>query len=381
MQALFLNSGGSKNTATGAGALYENSTGINNTATGHSALSFNTTGNDNTANGYSALYNNSTGYENTALGEYSLYHNIDGYQNTAIGNQALFSNTSGIYNTATGWQSLLTNSTGGYNTADGYWALSFNTSGYRNTSTGFRSLTYNTIGAYNTADGVDALLWNSEGFQNTAVGAHSLYNNTVGAYNTAVGYNTGPGSAVLYNTTCIGIDASAPGSDMVRIGNTFVGSIGGFQNWTNISDSRFKENVKEDVPGLAFVNQLRPVTYQLNREKVNEFTGVTARQDELRKQDPSLKFLSGEKYSQVTTGFIAQEVEAAAKSIGFNFSGVDSPKNENDYYGLRYAEFVVPLVKAVQELSAINQSQKATNEELKLQVSQLMQRIEKLENK
>jgi len=28
---------------------------------------------------------------------------------------------------------------------------------------------------------------------------------------------------------------------------------------------------------------------------------------------------------------------------------VDAPKNENDYYGLRYAEFVVPLVKAVQE--------------------------------
>ena len=33
----------------------------------------------------------------------------------------------------------------------------------------------------------------------------------------------------------------------------------------------------------------------------------------------------------------------------FDFSGVDPPKNEKDLYGLRYAEFVVPLVKAVQE--------------------------------
>ena len=108
---------------------------------------------------------------------------------------------------------------------------------------------------------------------------------------------------------------------------------------------------------------------------------MTARQDEMRKQDPTVKCLTGEKYSQVTTGFIAQEVEAAAQSVGFNFSGVDGPKNEHDYYGLRYAEFVVPLVKAVQELSTINESQKATIDDLKLQVARLMQRMEKLENK
>ena len=54
------------------------------------------------------------------------------------------------------------------------------------------------------------------------------------------------------------------------------------------------------------------------------------------------------------SGFIAQDVEQAANAIGYDFSGVDAPKNENDFYGLRYAEFVVPLVKAVQELSAEN---------------------------
>jgi hypothetical protein len=49
-------------------------------------------------------------------------------------------------------------------------------------------------------------------------------------------------------------------------------------------------------------------------------------------------------------GFVAQEVEALIKKSGFVFSGVESPKNENDMYAIRYGEFVVPLVKAMQEL-------------------------------
>ena len=49
------------------------------------------------------------------------------------------------------------------------------------------------------------------------------------------------------------------------------------------------------------------------------------------------------------TGFIAQEVDNAAKTLGFDFIGVDTPKNSEDHYGLRYAMFVVPLVKSVQE--------------------------------
>jgi len=50
------------------------------------------------------------------------------------------------------------------------------------------------------------------------------------------------------------------------------------------------------------------------------------------------------------TGFIAQEVEAIVKKSGFVFSGVDAPENEKDHYSIRYSEFVVPLVQAVQEL-------------------------------
>ena len=52
----------------------------------------------------------------------------------------------------------------------------------------------------------------------------------------------------------------------------------------------------------------------------------------------------------IYTGFIAQEVAVAADEVGFDFSGVDYPKNEQDMYGLRYAEFVVPIVKSIQEM-------------------------------
>jgi hypothetical protein len=158
---------------------------------------------------------------------------------------------------------------------------------------------------------------------------------------------------------------------MVRIGNTFVTSIGGFQNWTNISDSRVKENVKEDVPGLNFINLLRPVTFQLDCEKINALNGVNDRRNKIKEQNPDTEFLEGEKYSQVTTGFLAQEVEAAAKSIGFEFSGVDAPKNDKDMYGLRYAEFVVPLVKAVQEQQKMIAEMQQKNEELQKQIDEL----------
>ncbi|MCX6277412.1 MAG: tail fiber domain-containing protein [Bacteroidetes bacterium] len=379
--ALANNTTGENNTASGSESLGLNTTGDNNTASGWQSLNLNTTGNSNTAVGGSSLHNNTTGYENTAVGGNAMFFNTTGYENTAVGMHALFSNTEGVLNTAVGWQSLYTNTSGGWNTATGYWALSFNTIGYRNTASGVRALTDNTTGNNNTAYGVDALSWNTEGFQNTSFGAHSLVSNITGSYNTAVGYNTGPVYGYNYNTTCIGIDAKALGDNMVRLGNIFVTSIGGYADWTNISDSRFKENVKEDVPGLSFITQLRPVTYQLNRDKINEYTGVTESQNKLREKDPNLKFHTGDKYSQVTTGFIAQEVETAARKIGFDFSGVDAPKNENDYYGLRYAEFVVPLVKGMQEQQQMIIQLKQVNEELKQTVAQLINRIEKIENR
>lgn len=297
---------------------------------------------------------------------------IKGTGNTFVGNNSGFSNTTGFGNTANGYRALYSNTTGYANTANGYQALYSNTTGYTNTANGSNALFANTTGNNNTANGFDALLNNTTGFQNTAFGSNSIIINQIGSYNTALGFNTGPNSNSYVNTTCIGIDATATGSNMVRIGNTFVLSIGGYKNWTNISDGRFKENVNENVPGLTFITQLHPVTYRLNREKINDFTGVNERRNKIRdKQQRGDDFLSGDKYSEVTTGFIAQEVEKVAKEIGYDFSGVDAPKNDKDLYGLRYAEFVVPLVKAVQEQQQIIENQQKQIDELKSMMQQL----------
>jgi len=65
----------------------------------------------------------------------------------------------------------------------------------------------------------------------------------------------------------------------------------------------------------------------------------------------------------VYSGFLAQDVENVVKETISNFSGVVVPQNENSLYSIRYAEFVVPLVKAVQELdSKIEKQQEIINE-------------------
>jgi hypothetical protein len=78
------------------------------------------------------------------------------------------------------------------------------------------------------------------------------------------------------------------------------------------------------------------------------------------------------------TGFSAQQVDKAAKQIGYDFSGVDAPKNDKDLYALRYSDFVVPLVKAVQELSGQNDSLKNNNKTLNSKVDVLEEEVKQL---
>src|SRR5260221_7419809 len=125
---------------------------------------------------------------------------------------------------------------------------------------------------------------------------------------------------------------------MFVVGNANVTVTGGYTTWSVVSDARFKKNVRENVPGLAFITKLRPVTYNWDLPKLIAFEGAKL---------PSSGYQK--KQSEQYTGFLAQEVERAAKDTGFDFSGVVKPANEHSKYMLSYSEFVVPLVKAVQE--------------------------------
>ena len=154
------------------------------------------------------------------------------------------------------------------------------------------------------------------------------------------------------NSLAIGFGATVSSDNQVFMGNASTTSIGGSVNWTATSDSRMKRDIQENIPGLDFINASRPVTYHYDAQLLRaQFGGPE----------------SSEKDNIRYSGFLAQEVEAAAKLIGYEFSGVDAPQNENGVYGIRYSEFVVPLVQAVKELHAKVKAQEAelaTNDEV-----------------
>jgi hypothetical protein len=54
---------------------------------------------------------------------------------------------------------------------------------------------------------------------------------------------------------------------------------------------------------------------------------------------------------------------------------VDKPKNENDMYGLRYSEFVVPLVKAMQEQQQMINDLRKQNADLQKRVLDLEKKV------
>ncbi len=105
---------------------------------------------------------------------------------------------------------------------------------------------------------------------------------------------------------------------------------------------------------MAAGENLRPFTHNKDLHAIDEFFV-----EHYNVRDSSDYEGKYDKENIRYTGFIAQEVEEAALSLGYEFSGVDKPKSEDDFYGLRYAEFVVPLVKGMQEQQALIKQQQA----------------------
>ena len=313
--------------------------------------------NGNTATGYYSMHFNTTGSGNTANGFYTLFANTSGDDNTATGSSALQKNTTGSYNTADGYNSLGKNTIGYNNTANGYSSLVSNTSGSHNTAVGYTSLASNITGNGNVAFGDRALALTSNAEGNTAIGYQAGGAFNFGWNNTFIGAGANASGNDLYNTIVIGKNAYSTASNQVTIGNVSNNSYHVYANWSNISDGRFKRNVQENVPGLSFITKLRPVTYNIAATSLDKF--IHRHGKDSTGSVSSRVYNAGltEKEKITYTGFVAQEVESTAKSLGFDFSGVDAPENENGTYGLRYADFVVPLVKAVQEQQQIIQKQ------------------------
>ncbi len=287
---------------------------------------------------------------NTSFGFESGLNNVatvNANNNTSFGHSALkFSNTGAVDNTAIGQGALQNNLIGDNNTAIGQGALNLYTAN-NNTAVGHAALRSNVSADFNTAIG-RAALENTTGAGNTAVGWEALKINTTGTNNTAIGSGATASVNGLNNATAIGANASVNANNKVRIGDGNVTVIEGNVAYTILSDARFKYNIEENIPGLEFITKLKPVSYLFDDQKLDYF---------VKTGDLNAPKFSNVNYSDKVqirkTGFLAQDVEYAAKSVNFDFDGIHKPQNARDHYSLAYSQFVVPLVKAVQEQQTI----------------------------
>ena len=392
---------GRDNTMIGEGAGSHVSTGDDNTFVG-------------SASGGDACCGNETsytGYKNTGIGNDALQDIQDGYRNTALGDSAGLDIGNGNFNTMLGQAAGWATEHADYNTMVGWSAGGDNNrtnntnDANRNTYLGARTGYSNREGQDNVGIGAfaDFSLNGSTGGsqhweQTTFVGADADVNHDYvsmlgfstradAQYATVVGWNgdargtrsTGLGASVVIgagsddavaigeaatigsnadqsiaigpdatiaenatNSIALGNGASVAASNEAYVGNAATTSIGGIVNWTATSDARLKTDVTGDVPGLDFVRQLRPVRYRF------DLAGLQAMAGERSELADALLAKS----QDWQTGFLAQDVAAAADALGFEFSGVVRPSEGRTHFGLRYAEFVAPLTRAVQELDA-----------------------------
>ena len=434
-------SSGHRNVYLGFRTGYSSTSGNDNVYIGTEAGYSTTTGYDNVYIGYHSGNSNVNSARNTYIGDRTgRYTTVS--DNTFIGYQTGHQNKTGRYNCFVGgYDGVGTtgfyNTTGSYNTAFGMGAMSDNSTGNNNTSiglgAGFNSLlaSDNTFVGYQTGYENNRFVVTNVGLRNTYLGKSAGYTNREGNDNVGIGANAdfveGAGdnsyislgvvfttihntvfvgesasvaadgvtivgdsvsasgnngiaigkesSVTASNAIAIGYQATATTTNEVVIGNAAHTSIGGSVNWTATSDGRLKTDVKENVVGIEFIRQLRPVTYHFDSKKIMEHHGQSIPTD----LDSALFLKNQIQY----TGFIAQEVEAVAENVGYDFSGVDKRTQVSDTlkisdtYGIRYAEFVVPLVKTTQELS---QKAQALVKENQQQQEQLIAYQTALEN-
>jgi hypothetical protein len=406
------------NTALGMQALAQNTTGYSNTAIGYKALYFNTTGNGNTADGSGALMGNRHGSFNTAIGKDAINNpfgnSINQSYNTAIGEGALNPDTGscntvyvstgggiGSSNTIFGYGAMPL-AQGNFNTVSGNDAMAYVYFGDNNAILGDNSLNADNLshGGFNkisqsTAVGYRALYQTdgvvnapaTDSWGNTAIGyaAGSFAHN--GAHNCFIGAAADVTNSSVFNTIVLGHGTTASISNVMRVGNPATTSIGGPVGWSIVSDGRVKKNIKENIPGLSFITRLRPVTYNINtaaiesiqQARISEIAKTTKRPANTLSAQMLAAYNAKEKI--LYTGFVAQEVEQAAKNLNYDFNGVDAPKNENDLYALRYESFVVPLVKSVQELASQSNQLTDSTVSLKAAYQRINEQLDALEKK
>mgnify|MGYP003629721507 FL=1 len=186
-----------------------------------------------------------------------------------------------------------------------------------------------------------------EGNTNTALDAI-----TTGDYNVCVGHGT-DGSITAGNQIAIGTGAVCDGANKGRWGNSSVGTNNIQTDWTVDSDIRIKKNIEDSDIGLSFINALKARKY--NKKHPSEYDAeileARYKQGGTNYDDNKDEIIKDEfDDNKVWNGLVAQEVKTVMDDLDVEFSGWS--EDTKGKQGIQYSTLVVPLIKAVQELSA-----------------------------
>jgi len=233
----------------------------------------------------------------------------------------------------------------------GYNALANVTAGTDNCAMGLAALATGTNVDDCTAIGMQSL-YSATGDGNTAMGYSTLDGVGSGTYNTGLGAFAGPTVGTLSYTSAIGYNAVPTATGRIVFGTTLSNNLtGGYGAWQNVSDARFKREVRADAPGLELITALRPVTYRLDAPAIERFIGAEARlernatTEELALHRAGWESVAQDRHS----GLLAQEAAFVLDSLGRSQDIVHVPTEAHDHYTVGYASLVVPLVRAVQQ--------------------------------
>jgi hypothetical protein len=335
---------GDRNTAIGYAAGGAINSGANNQFFGRSAGLLTTTGDNNHAIGYHALGTNVSASNNTAIGFEALYTNKVA-ANIAIGQQAGYANDTGLRILVIGHESYDQATAEDDNVVIGYNAMDGAVSGAE----------YNVMVGNYTGDAI------TSGDKNTCIGHQAGSAITTGSSNTCMARSAGDSITTGDNNICIGdgINPQAVDQDHgIGLGSNFGVAANDFAfgkasnvvsndfdadaDWSRSSDIRLKRNIQDSTLGLDFINDLHPVkfqwkpSYEVPKELKSEY-------NEENKKNLDV----------IMHGFIAQEVKEAIDKHGDNtFGGWHLDKGDGVTQRTKKNMFVMPLIRAVQELTA-----------------------------
>jgi len=336
-QALYKNVNGSNNVAIGNEAFKEGS-GTLNVALGNSSMKFAYGVDRNVAIGNNSMYylsaSAATGISdgNIGIGDGAAYYQGNFIDNVAVGQNSAFG-SGGSANTSRIEESVFVGNMAGYGikTGSGHVFMGYR-AGYAISNNG------------------------SFAKENVIIGWKADENRITGNGNTYIGSRTENGgpypTAGVYNETVIGNQAQGEGSQSVRLGNSTVATLACKVALTVDSDARIKVDVISGSLGLNFINSLNPVRFKKKnpatwdeaiRPKI--YTSRTGSDGEIIPAEPAPP--TDEKYYD---GLIAQEVSASISAQGTT----SDIWNENSIgkQSVKYGSLTVPLIKAVQELTA-----------------------------